>query len=81
MVTKSADAPAAGVSPGPEALIELRSTQPPTEAPSLTTAAAVPVPEPSSPSPAAIEFPADPAAAPVPDSLPTVLRGAGIKPR
>ena len=84
MITKSAESTAAGVSPGPEAPITPRSTQPPTEAPSLTTATAatVPVPVPSSPSPAAaIEAATVPAAAPEPPSVPTVLRGAGIKPR
>jgi hypothetical protein len=63
IITQSADAPAAGVSPGPEA---------PTEP------AAAPVPVPSAPSPAVIE---PPAPATEPSSVPTVLRGAGIKPR
>ena len=83
MTTKSADA---GVSPGmAEAPVKLPHVPATTEAPNFAataTAATVTVPAPSSPSAAAaIEAPTVPAAAPEPPSLPTVLRGAGIKRR
>jgi hypothetical protein len=89
MVMKSADAPAVGVSSGSKAPIEPRSVQPPTEAPNLAAKATepttVPVSAPSSPGAAApiepASMPAPAAAEPEPPSLPTVLRGAGIKPR
>jgi hypothetical protein len=85
MATRSADAQSAGISPGmAEAPVKPPAT---TEAPNFAATAilpeTVPVAVPSPPSAAAAIEPASmPApAAPEPPSPPTVLRGAGIKPR
>ena len=79
---RSAAAPPVGVSPGiVQAPLTAPSQQPATEAAPATATVAITTP--LSPSSAVLSAKPDstPAAAPEPPSSPTVLRGAGIKPR
>ena len=88
MRTKPAeDVRADGVNRGtPEAAPKLPRVPPEARAPSLAATATEPPTAPvaapmSAGAAAAIELPTMPAPAPEPPSLPTVLRGAGIRPR